>query len=91
MVATTMRSVPLGASLRLMTGSLRVYVDFDTREDPIAGRLSSQAGERPFTGWLGLISALESAIGPGDQDEAREGSRGAGVPRASAGPPLPAD
>lgn len=73
-----------------MTGSLRVYVDFDTRDDPIAGRLSTHEGEQPFTGWLGLISALESAIGPRDQDEGREGSLGAGAPRASAGPPLPA-
>jgi len=42
--------------------SLRVYVDFDNRDDPIAGSLRVGQSERPFTGWLGLISALESAI-----------------------------
>jgi hypothetical protein len=42
--------------------TLRVYVDFDNREDPIAGRLRVGDGERPFTGWLGLIAALEYAI-----------------------------
>jgi hypothetical protein len=66
-----------------VTGSLRVYVDFDSHDDPIAGRLSSGAGERPFTGWLGLIAALERAIARADQDEAREGPRGAGVPPGS--------
>jgi hypothetical protein len=81
-----MRSERSRASVGRVTGSLRVYVDFDTRTDPIAGRLSSQDGEWPFTGWLGLISALESVIGPRDQEEAREGSLGAGAPRASAGP-----
>jgi hypothetical protein len=68
-----------------------VYVDFDKRVDPIAGRLSTEAEERPFTGWLGLIAALESAIGARDPDEARGEVRGAGTPRASAGPPMPAD
>ena len=45
-----------------MSDSLRVYVDFDHSDDPIAGRLRVGHSERPFTGWLGLIAALESAI-----------------------------
>jgi hypothetical protein len=67
-----------------MSGSLRVYVDFETSEDPIAGRLSCGNGDRPFTGWLGLIAALESAIaGPWDRSDGGEGPPGAGDPPAS--------
>jgi hypothetical protein len=68
-----------------VSGSLRVYVDFDQSEDPITGRLSCGNGNRPFTGWLGLIAALESAIaGPWDRADGCEGSPGAGDPRTSA-------
>jgi hypothetical protein len=64
--------------------SLRVYVDFETSEDPIAGRLSCGHAERAFTGWLGLIAALETAIaGPWGQSDGCEGPPGAGDPRAS--------
>jgi hypothetical protein len=46
-----------------MREPLRVYVEFDRDGDPIAGTLNAGAGQQPFTGWLGLISGLEKAVG----------------------------
>lgn len=68
-----------------MNESHRVWVEFDTGEDPIGGRLSCGDDERPFTGWLGLIAALESAVaGLKDRsDDAGEGLPGAEAPRPS--------
>ena len=57
---------------------MRVGVEFDATNDPIAGWLTSGAERRPFTGWLGLISALEQAIGVGrvaDDAQAADGPR----------------
>ena len=81
MVATTMRSGRPAARLRAVTEPLRLGVEFDATNDPIAGWLTSDAERRPFTGWLGLISALEHAIGAGRVADAREGLRGADGPR----------
>lgn len=69
-----------------MSESLRVWVEFDTGRDPIGGRLSCRDSERAFTGWLGLIAALESAIAERKDrgDDAGEGPPGAGDPRPSA-------
>ena len=80
-VATTMRSRSPPAKLRRVTVPLRVCVEFDATDDPIAGCLSTGEEQRPFTGWLGLISALERAIDDGRVEDAREGLRGAGGPR----------
>ncbi|MGN6866877.1 MAG: hypothetical protein ACTHMY_00580 [Solirubrobacteraceae bacterium] len=55
-----------------MTERLHVGVDFDATEDPIAGWLTNGAERRPFTGWLGLISALEHAISDGGVADAHE-------------------
>lgn len=41
---------------------LQVSVEFDEARDPIAGTLTVGGAQRPFTGWLGLIAALEEAI-----------------------------
>lgn len=61
-----------------MTEPLRVCVEFDATDDPIAGRLSTGEEQRAFTGWLGLISALERAINAGRRvADAREDPRGA--------------
>jgi len=76
-----MRSVSPAAKLRGVTGPLRVFVEFDATDDPIAGSLSAGDEQRPFTGWLGLISALERAIDTGRVAHAREGLPGAGHPR----------
>jgi hypothetical protein len=45
-----------------MSERLHVSVDFEAAGDPIAGTLTVGGAQRPFTGWLGLIAALEAAI-----------------------------
>jgi hypothetical protein len=45
-----------------MDKPLRVFVDFDTGGDPIAGSVSTGLGSEAFTGWLELISGLERAL-----------------------------
>jgi hypothetical protein len=63
--------------------SLRVCVEFEPGADPIGGRLSWGNGDRPFTGWLGLIAALENAIsGPWDRSNGGEDPLGAGDPQS---------
>jgi hypothetical protein len=48
-------------------------VRFDA--EPIEGRLYDREDadrlDRPFSGWLGLMSALEAARGGGEEEEAR--------------------
>jgi hypothetical protein len=45
-----------------MTNELRLSLDADLRDDRIAGRLYDARGdEHPFSGWLGLLTLLESA------------------------------
>ena len=46
-----------------MAEPLRVYLEFEGSEDPIAGTVTSGQERRPFTGWLGLLAGLENAIG----------------------------
>jgi hypothetical protein len=46
-----------------MQEPLRIQLDLDPGEGPIAGRLISDEGEFRFTGWLGLIAGLQGAIG----------------------------
>jgi hypothetical protein len=45
-----------------MADLLRIALDLETTSDPIAGTLRVDGAQRPFTGWLGLIAALEAAI-----------------------------
>jgi hypothetical protein len=45
-----------------MADLLRIALDHETTSDPIAGTLRVDGAQRPFTGWLGLIAALEAAI-----------------------------
>lgn len=45
-----------------MSSALRVELFFESGEDPIAGRLACGGRERPFAGWLGLISTLQEAL-----------------------------
>jgi hypothetical protein len=78
---------------RVVTDPLRVWVEFDPGDEPIAGRLSTERGQRTFTGWLGLITALQSALlsrqaGPSTDDDPGRPSppvppreSGAGVPQ----------
>jgi hypothetical protein len=51
---------------------LSVSVVFDTSTDPIGGRMSSDGGERPFTGWLGLISGLEHTLEEWHENRGRD-------------------
>jgi len=74
---------------------LRVCVEFDPGDDPIAGKLSSEGGERTFTGWLGLITALQSALLTRQTDPSRDGDpdeapRGSGAWTAAQSRPQPA-
>lgn len=42
---------------------LRIVVEIDRGADTIVGRCRDErGGERPFSGWLGLIAALERAL-----------------------------
>jgi hypothetical protein len=51
-----------------MTVVTRVIVELERRENPISGTVRSQAeGNRPFVGWLGLLAALEAALGTNGQ------------------------
>jgi hypothetical protein len=46
---------------------LHLDLDVDVRGGELAGRVRcSERGEREFTGWLGLLSALDALLGTGD-------------------------
>jgi hypothetical protein len=46
----------------------RVIVELERREHPISGTVHSESEmERPFVGWIGLLAALDAAIGAEDQ------------------------
>jgi hypothetical protein len=63
-----------------MEERLRIGLEFDQPGDPIAGTLTVGGAQRPFTGWLGLIAALEAAIAGRDSippTPARTKDRGA--------------
>ncbi len=66
-----------------MSDPLRVCVEFDPGDDPIAGSLSSEGAQRRFTGWLGLITALQSALVSRQAEPSRDGDPGGGVPRGT--------
>jgi hypothetical protein len=64
-----------------MEKPLRVQLEFEASEDPIAGTVTAGDERRPFTGWLGLIAGLEHAIGerqrrPEGNDEIARGIEG---------------
>jgi hypothetical protein len=65
-----MRTDSRPATLTVVNGPLRVCVDFESAQDPIAGTLSIGDDQRSFTGWLGLISGLQRAVD--DQHELPE-------------------
>lgn len=47
-----------------------LHLDLDLKSEPIEGEVRADGGRtRPFVGWLGLTSALESAVGDGDPIE----------------------
>jgi hypothetical protein len=42
----------------------RVIVDLERRENPIGGTVRAESEPaRPFVGWMGLLAALEAALG----------------------------
>ena len=82
-----MRSGDATARLAFVRQPLGVYVEFDTGGEPIAGRLETSEGQQPFTGWLGLISGLERAIGAWHQAGSSAGSPQTRRPAQSPGRP----
>jgi hypothetical protein len=76
-VATTMTPPTRAGMLAAMNERLRIGLEFDEPTDPIAGTLTVGEAQRPFTGWLGLIAALEAAITDRDTEPNQEQHRGA--------------
>jgi hypothetical protein len=48
--------------------SRRLELEIDADSDPISGRLGDGRHDWEFTGWLGLATALQSALGTEDDD-----------------------
>jgi hypothetical protein len=47
----------------------RVIVDLERHENPISGTVRGESeADRPFVGWVGLLAALEAALGTDGQD-----------------------
>lgn len=42
--------------------TIAIALEFTDGADPISGQLRQEGGARPFTGWLELVAALESAL-----------------------------
>jgi hypothetical protein len=43
-------------------------VELERREDPISGTVRAESEpDRPFVGWIGLLAALEAALGTATQ------------------------
>jgi hypothetical protein len=56
------------AVARIMGLVRRVTVELERHEQPISGRVLAELGpERTFVGWIGLLAALEAALGTGVQ------------------------
>jgi hypothetical protein len=65
---------PLAWACR-MTVVMRVIVELERRENPISGWVRSESEvDRPFVGWMGLLSALEAALGTDGQGDGDAGS-----------------
>jgi hypothetical protein len=63
------------AALCTMTIVLQVIVELERRENPISGTVRSEAEvDRPFVGWMGLLAALEAALGTNGQAGEDSGS-----------------
>lgn len=64
MVATTTIRVRRPRSLAANgERPLRLTVEITTTDDPLRGRLlHDDSPEEPFTGWLGLLSALQGQV-----------------------------
>jgi hypothetical protein len=47
----------------------RAIVELERRENPIRGTVRGESEpDRPFVGWMGLLTALEAALGTERQD-----------------------
>jgi hypothetical protein len=44
--------------------TVRVTIEFEQGADPPRGQVLADQACYPFTGWLGLATAIEQAIGP---------------------------
>ena len=65
-----------------MNQGLRVWVDFESGGDPIAGNVRTTWGGQAFTGWLELISGLEHAL----REWREPGASGQGAEPLASGP-----
>jgi hypothetical protein len=79
-----MRRDRLGRMLSLVTSStVHIAIEAQVGDDEIRGAIRSDAGTpRSFSGWLGLISALDALLSP------RLGTDDAGGDREHRGRPL---
>jgi hypothetical protein len=49
---------------------IQVTVELDSLADPIHGTLTDEAGTpRPFSGWTGLLAALDTVINKGKRPD----------------------
>lgn len=46
----------------MQPGRRRLILEYEPGSDPISGTLLDDSGGRPFTGWLQLAAALETAL-----------------------------
>jgi hypothetical protein len=52
----------------------RITLEFDPGQEPISGRVLDRNEQgQPFSGWMGLVAALQEALG-GDRKPARRGA-----------------
>jgi hypothetical protein len=80
-VATTTTSRADGLSLASVNGAAppRLTIEILTTRNPLHGRLLLEGGDaRPFTGWLGLLSALELRVSELAECEREPGDAGRG-------------
>jgi hypothetical protein len=54
----------------MQTKTAAISLELELAGDSLSGRASDEAGtQREFSGWLGLVSAIEALITPDSQGE----------------------
>jgi hypothetical protein len=60
--------------LRMTDQVLHIAIDVNRADEQIRGQVHDGVhAPKPFTGWLGLIGALDGMLGPRGQDSTVEG------------------